>query len=76
MAEKKTCYCDLEGLISSQDHAQAACKKQVKDGDKLFSVVSRYDDLLTLQNKEGCEPGNALMLIIPYLIEAGLLRKI
>lgn len=65
-------YYDLEGPISGQDNAQALCKKYVKDGEKLFSVVSRYDDILTLANWEGYEPGDTLALIIPFLIEAGV----
>lgn len=70
--ERKDIIYDLEGPISSQDNAQAVCKKYVKDGQKLFPVISRFDDLLTLANKEGYEPGDTLGLIIPFLIEAGL----
>lgn len=65
-------YYDLEGPVSSQDNAQAVCKRFVPDGGKVFSVISRYDDLLTLANKEGYEPGDTLGLIIPFLIEAGV----
>lgn len=75
MLGKKALNCDLEGFISGQDHAHATCKRYVKDGDRLFPVVSRYDDLLTLQNREGYEPGETLMLIIPFLIEAGVTEE-
>ena len=69
---RNSIYYDLEGPISSQDNAQAVCKKYVKDGGKVFPVISRYDDLLTLANKEGYEPGDTLGLIVPFLIEAGV----
>ncbi|MFC1981974.1 hypothetical protein ACFLUN_00655 [Chloroflexota bacterium] len=31
-------------------------------------IISRYDDLLTLEEKEGYEPGDTLALIVPFLI--------
>jgi energy-converting hydrogenase A subunit R len=42
--------------------------KLFPNGDRLFEVISRYDDLLTLAEKEGYEPGDTLALIIPFLI--------
>ena len=38
------------------------------NGDKVFEVISRYDDLLALDEKEGYEPGDTLALIVPFLI--------
>ncbi len=37
-------------------------------GDKIFEVISRYDDLLTLEEREDYEPGDTLALIVPFLI--------
>ncbi len=39
---------DLEGPLSPQDNAYDLMKL-FPDGDKLFEVISRYDDLLTLE---------------------------
>lgn len=75
MQERNSIFYDLEGPISSLDHAQAVCKRFVKDGGKLFPVLSRYDDVLALANKEGYEPGDTLMLQIPFLIEAGVAEE-
>lgn len=75
MQERNSIFYDPEGPISSQDHAQAVCKRFVKDGGKLFPVLSRYDDVLTLANKEGYEPGDTLMLQIPFLVEAGVTEE-
>jgi len=72
MPWKNSIFYDLEGPISSQDNAQMVCKEYFEDGGKVFPVISRYDDLLTLANKEGYEPGDTLGLIIPFLIEAGV----
>jgi len=41
--------------------------KLIPDGGKIFEVISRYDDLLTLEEKEDYEPGDTLALIVPFL---------
>jgi len=42
--------------------------KNIPDGGKVFEVISRYDDLVTLEGKEGYEPGDTLALIVPFLV--------
>jgi energy-converting hydrogenase A subunit R len=42
--------------------------KLFPDGDKIFEVISRYDDLLTLEERPDYEPGDTLALIVPFLI--------
>jgi len=42
--------------------------KLFPNGDKIFEVISRYDDLLTLEGREDYEPGDTLALIVPFLI--------
>ncbi|RQD75284.1 MAG: hypothetical protein D5R97_06505 [Candidatus Syntrophonatronum acetioxidans] len=58
---------DLEGPLSPMDHAFESMAL-VEEGDKIFSVISRYDDLLAMEGKEGYEPGDTLSLIIPFLL--------
>ncbi|MDP2916814.1 MAG: hypothetical protein Q8O16_02660, partial [Dehalococcoidia bacterium] len=58
---------DLEGPLSPQDNAYDLMKL-FPDGDRLFEIISRYDDLLTLEGKEGYEPGDTLALIVPFLV--------
>ena len=57
---------DLEGPLSPQDNAYDLMKL-FPDGEKVFEVISRYDDLLALEEKEGYEPGDTLALIVPFL---------
>jgi energy-converting hydrogenase A subunit R len=38
------------------------------NGGKIFEVISRYDDLLSLEAKSNYEPGDTLSLIVPFLI--------
>jgi len=58
---------DLEGPLSRQDNAYELMKLFPK-GDKVFEVISRYDDLLTLEEREDYEPGDTLALIVPFLL--------
>lgn len=62
---------DLEGPLSPQDNAYELMKL-FPDGDKVFEIISRYDDLLTLEGKKGYEPGDTLALIAPFLIYHGV----
>jgi len=58
---------DLEGPLSPQDNAYELMKL-FPNGDRVFEVISRYDDLLTLEEREDYEPGDTLALIVPFLI--------
>jgi len=58
---------DLEGPLSPQDNAYELMKL-FPNGDKIFEVISRYDDLLALEGRENYEPGDTLALIIPFLV--------
>jgi len=42
--------------------------KLFPNGERVFEVISRYDDLLTLEEREDYEPGDTLALIVPFLI--------
>ncbi len=65
---------DLEGPLSPQDNAYELMKL-FPGGDKVFEVISRYDDLLTLEGKPDYEPGDTLALIVPFLISHGIKEK-
>ena len=57
---------DLEGPLAPQDNAYELMKL-FPHGDKIFEVISRYDDLLTLEGRPDYEPGDTLALIAPFL---------
>jgi energy-converting hydrogenase A subunit R len=42
--------------------------KLIPKGDRIFELISRYDDLLTMQGREDYEPGDTLALIVPFLL--------
>lgn len=58
---------DLEGPLSPKDNAYELMKL-FPNGDRVFEVISRYDDLLTLEEREGYEAGDTLALIVPFLV--------
>ena len=60
-------FFDLEGPLSPQDNAYELMKL-FPQGGSIFEVISRYDDLLALENREDYEPGDTLALIVPFLI--------
>ena len=58
---------DLEGPLSPQDSAYELMKL-FPNGDRIFEVTNRYDELLTLEERENYEPGDTLALIVPFLV--------
>ncbi|MEW6675821.1 MAG: hypothetical protein AB1348_07480 [Nitrospirota bacterium] len=67
MSKKKVIAFDLEGPLSPMDHAVEVLGL-APQGRNLFAVLSRYDDLLTLEGKASYEPGDTLILILPFLL--------
>jgi len=62
---------DLEGPLAPQDNAYELMKLFPRGG-KIFEIISRYDDLLTLEGRPGYEPGDTLALIAPFLAYHGI----
>ncbi len=73
MTQKVICF-DLEGPLSPQDNAYEVMGL-IDEGHKIFEVISRYDDILTLEERCGYEPGDTLSLIVPFLIHYNISEK-
>jgi energy-converting hydrogenase A subunit R len=58
---------DLEGPLCLRDNAYDLMK-MIPSGDIIFEVISRYDDLLTMEGRADYEPGDTLALILPFLV--------
>jgi energy-converting hydrogenase A subunit R len=65
---------DLEGPLAPQDNAYELMKL-FPYGGKIFEVISRYDDLLTLESRPDYEPGDTLALITPFLAYHGIAEE-
>ena len=66
MGKRIICF-DLEGPLSPQDNAYEVLSL-AENGEKIFEVISKYDDIIALENREGYEPGDTLALIVPFLL--------
>jgi len=67
---------DCEGPISKNDNAFELTVRFVQDGDRFFSLISKYDDVLAdVVKKSGYEAGDTLRLILPFLKAYGATDK-
>jgi energy-converting hydrogenase A subunit R len=70
---KRVFISDCEGPISKNDNAFEVTSSFVPNGDKLFTVVSRYDDVLAeVVRKSGYKAGDTLKLVLPFLKAYGV----
>lgn len=66
---KRVFVSDCEGPISKNDNAYELMSHFVPDGDKVFSLISKYDDVLADNLKrEGYNAGDTLKLVVPFLL--------
>ena len=64
---KRVFISDCEGPISKNDNAYEVTARFVPDGDKLFTLISKYDDVFAdVLKKPGYSAGSTLKLILPF----------
>jgi energy-converting hydrogenase A subunit R len=65
---KRVFISDCEGPISKNDNAFEITAQFVPNGDKLFALISKYDDVLAdVLKKPDYSAGSTLKLILPFL---------
>jgi energy-converting hydrogenase A subunit R len=65
---KRVFVSDCEGPISKNDNAFEITARFVPNGDKLFTLISKYDDALAdVLKKPSYSAGSTLKLILPFL---------
>ncbi len=69
---EKTIFFDLEGPLSPQDNAYEVMKLTGEEGAVIFEVISKYDDIISLEGREDYEPGDTLALIVPFFLLHGI----
>ncbi|MCW4043977.1 MAG: HAD hydrolase family protein [Candidatus Bathyarchaeota archaeon] len=73
---KRVFISDCEGPISKNDNAFEATAHFVPNGDKLFALISKYDDVLAdVVKRHGYSAGGTLKLILPFLKAYGVTDK-
>jgi energy-converting hydrogenase A subunit R len=59
---------DCEGPISKNDNAFELAGHFIPDGDRVFTIISRYDDIQAdIIKRPGYKAGDTLKLILPFL---------
>ena len=73
---KRIFVSDCEGPISKNDNAFELAKNFIPNGDRLFSNISKYDDVVAdiLRKKEYCA-GSTLRLILPFFKAYGIIDE-
>jgi len=67
---------DCEGPISKNDNAFELATHFIPQGDKFFTLISRYDDILAdIVKKPNYKAGDTLKLIIPFLKAYGATNR-
>jgi len=67
---------DCEGPISKNDNAFELTNHFVPDGDRFFSLISKYDDVLAdVVKRPRYKAGDTLKLILPFLKAYGATNK-
>ncbi|MEM2102086.1 MAG: hypothetical protein QXM22_01065, partial [Candidatus Bathyarchaeia archaeon] len=67
---------DCEGPISKNDNAYELTCHFIPDGAKLFSVISKYDDVLAdVLKRKDYKAGDTLKLILPVLKAYGVTNR-
>ncbi|MEM4701554.1 MAG: HAD hydrolase family protein [Candidatus Bathyarchaeia archaeon] len=70
---RKVFISDCEGPISKNDNAFELTAHYVPNGAHIFTVISRYDDVLAdVVKKPGYKAGDTLKLILPFLRAYGV----
>jgi energy-converting hydrogenase A subunit R len=65
---KKVFVSDCEGPISKNDNAFETASHFIQHGDRIFTVISRYDDVLAdVLRRPNHKAGSTLKLILPFL---------
>jgi energy-converting hydrogenase A subunit R len=74
---KKAFISDCEGPISKNDNAYELTAHYVPNGERLFTVISRYDDVLAyVLKRSGYKAGDTLKLILPFLKVYGVTNRV
>ena len=70
---KRVFISDCEGPISKNDNAFELTSQFIPNGSRLFTMISRYDDIQAdVVKRRGYKAGDTLKLILPFLKAYGL----
>ena len=69
----KQLVCSSKGFLQSNNSSRDLCKRFVDNGDKLYDMISRYDDVINyVLNRSDARSGNTVRLIAPFMKAFGM----
>jgi len=75
-SERRIFISDCEGPISKNDNAFELASHCIPDGSRLFTLISRYDDVLAeVLKRADYKAGHTLKLILPFLKAYGVTNQ-
>lgn len=70
---KRVFISDCEGPITKNDNALETTRHFVPNGDRIFTIISRYDDVLAdVLKRPGHRAGETVKLVLPFLKAYGV----
>lgn len=73
---KRIFISDCEGPVTKNDNAFELASHYIPDGDRLFTVISSYDDVLAeVLKRPNYKAGDTLKLILPFFKAYGVTDK-
>jgi len=74
--ERRVFISDCEGPVSKNDNAFELTSHFIPQGDRFFSLISKYDDVLAdVVKRERYKAGDTLKLILPFLRAYGVTNE-
>ena len=71
--EGKQFITELDGPVTMNDNAQEICGHFIERGQRLFTALSRYDQVLTFAlHRQGYKSGDHIRLALPFLRAYGV----
>jgi len=75
-SEQRIFISDCEGPISKNDNAFELANHYIPDGSRLFTLISKYDDVLAdVVKRPGYKAGDTLKLILPFMKAHGVTNQ-
>ncbi len=73
LVHDKQMVCSCKGFLQYNNSSRDLCKRFVDNGDKLYDIVSRYDDIVAyVLNRSDGRSGNTARFIAPFLKAFGM----
>ncbi|MCK9322456.1 MAG: hypothetical protein RBR05_02245 [Candidatus Methanomethylophilaceae archaeon] len=68
LTHDKQLICSCQGFLQMNNSSKGLCERFIKNGDKFYDIISRYDDIIAyVLNRDEGRSGNTARFIAPFL---------